>query len=952
MNKRKLVFWLVLAVLLTASAYALIVRPKFSADSVSGAGLDVSTLANLEASQTTFPIIQLSYTKEQIKKALDDYKNHPSVDLSNLDALSQKIINELEEKKTALALQSSSEEISYKIIDKDGVPVDLSTINTGSIIAETKDNFDFDTDITEEMKNIYISAYPKIEAIYGKRSNNNKIKIEIDENQGAWSYFYPELNKISLGKGISATSTSGKQIMTHELVHAFRGVYCLPAIWEEGSANFISNLILNTGGMVTAPHFEANNTPFGNFETENATTAFTGAYISGWIFVSKLYQEDKSFFKRFNSLLYQTAAKNPDIIYSQSQIINLATKTLPIIEGEPSTTWFNHFYYITKPSVPIANDYNTNPSVDKEGKFDLLIFKNLKKNKANTYHMVAKDYSGKVIADCQANDSVVNSWNAGIGQACANRTSIKGYTGLVQVTLTFDGNESDARTKYYPIIDGKSASDPSLSNINTTAVIISSNKADDAVIANKDNPGWKITVPVTNGIIQISDAEAKKSGRYEITLRRNITKICYPAFMKKDCTFIATNLYKRTFNRDAFLIQTGIQITMKSGGILGRMKTTLAKNRSIDFTTNASQYVGQLLTINGTIVDRYWGPSNTFTVNNLNKNTTYKYSMSFVNNGLMPNIMAGTVRTGNAADLTVKSVSNSGDPAQNTFARQYELNAAYNKSSLSSIKLFMVADNAFSSPVEIPIKLSYPSTKSFKIVPDYIYFNTSYTIKGLDKIEDSVGNPIYITNETNGLFGLDRSSKSGEAPKYEINKLTDSSSKISFNFTSADLATKIRDNQIKIDKKAEERCEQGEESTCTKVNASFTLNSNTITINILDKPAPASYSVTIPELFDDNKNRVLSTVLPVQSETNSFDVLDFNCDGFINDADATLIGNIWMNKIPLTPITNEIVVQQTGICKPLGDYLGGLLNAGKTAIPLSDVSSISNEIKRRSIPVI
>lgn len=525
-NKRKATLILVIfvALFLCAGGFWLY-QSKFKSKADTVVATDnLKLLANLSVNngESSGTVIKLSdkFTDDQISTALSG-----SVTRS---AGSDAILQEIRQKAKDLAnqpvkgqstIRSAGQEkfVGDLIIDvrnsKGERIAPLATRAVDPKPATVADNFDFDASLSPTARQIFIDVYPKIEAIYGQRSSNKKIKVLYDTDLNR-SYFNPSVNEIHIANGQDSIF-----VITHELTHAFHGNYCLISVWEEGMAQTVAFYINNLSS--SSSRYEIGNTPQDDFVNMDNPMISGRPYMVGQDIIEKLFTEDKNFFKKFNSVLYQQPVS---AIRNFVSPIAIASQVLPSIEGQTSANWFSHQYAL----IPVNSNYSNQSSTysfETSGLGDLIFGANLLPSDTKSLNIKGFGSANELKFEC---DQSVNSEYTRIivsSSSCSKPYQDLSYSGLMKFVITINGNASKSFS-FYAFVGTQNLSAPIfgtvVSNINPVW----------ARVTNIDN-GWKTFADFKNKGFYIADPKGSVPGRYKIDLMDSAGKTLKTQYFNK-----------------------------------------------------------------------------------------------------------------------------------------------------------------------------------------------------------------------------------------------------------------------------------------------------------------------------------------------------------------------------------------------------------------------------------
>jgi len=207
---------------------------------------------------------------------------------------------------------------------------------------------------------------PIIKEIYGPPSHSNTITLVRNLYYSGSNVFFPGTNQIHKDDNFNP------QLLTHELIHAFRDdvVLSMDSNWnynsklsgfEEGFAQGASYICMNRYVQLYPNDTLVNySSPFGssmdwdydfrnvsNITTEDFWSDYGGMALSweryemGAAAMRKLHLVDSNMFKNFNTAYYSYLNNNNDSTPSRKLISNLLSSVITQVEGIPTNDWIN-----------------------------------------------------------------------------------------------------------------------------------------------------------------------------------------------------------------------------------------------------------------------------------------------------------------------------------------------------------------------------------------------------------------------------------------------------------------------------------------------------------------------------------------------------------------------------------------------------------------------------------
>lgn len=804
-SRRALIITLIVlgfSVLVGSSAYLLMPK-NFSADSVPiSPSIDMATLASATDNQRLdTPTIVLNYEKAAIEGAILRHRESSLAQLSGLSAIDKEITTALDAKYRSLLTASKASAVAYTLIDKNGQvvnqnPVSLSAssqVAGTASISNVADNFDFAPDISEVTKTNLITAYPKIEALYGKRSNIDRIKITQEKEcvPIGRSCYMPWQNAIIF----SYNQVNESYVALHELIHAFHGPFCLEPIWEEGMTTAATYIIDNTQSIPkdALTNYEEQNLPMRDFY--GVTTAKgIDPYMWGSAAFYKIYLENKQFFLNFNPRLY--AITYP----TDSTLTKLVGDVIPKIEGEYTTEWFSHQYSFMPRYDATWNSINY--FFYGEGSEGLgLVIEPISngggsvgwstgvfaRKPIKTINLRAVDSKNAEIVTCTKDVSATtgNYNDTGFGSEayyfyglsnsdCVTKKSADGFLGLVKATLWIDGDTKTSMTKYFQLFGNTYQEMPIRGMITSVA--------DQVELVNLDT-NWRTTAAVTNGLFSFGQSSASQAGRYQINAYKTVSKCITGTNI---CTSSRQLVAQKFLNKPEGTYSAVIDAPYCSTNI-----TTTALNRSITMkaTTADGNACGLVFRLNGVPVYRTWASSAEYSFSDLEKAKTYTVSLLASKGYNRGSGYYRQVSTLSAPDFTLISAEPYSKPDISGIGRKFTFSTPVDMASTALIKISLDAFRATKSYKTVVEKISDKSIAVYST--EKLYGGTSYIIESLYDLKDTTGNPIYDLKYEHASYTTPLLGGAADTPTYNFNPSTIISGQtleIPVNFTAADFA--------------------------------------------------------------------------------------------------------------------------------------------------------------------
>ena len=457
------------------------------------------------------------------------------------------------------------------------------------------DNFVFSPYIFNARKIFFEEVYNKIEEIVGPRLSDRKITVQV--GTGCTSHFEASPNTIVLCND----DINQDWVVVHELAHAFHGLYCLNGIWEEGFAVSVTDIVV--------PSDQANERGFRNDIYNLPFRAYTerygvgsGRYISTYYFGSslmrKLYIENKSFFKQFNTDIYNSSLYG--FQFTDGILINLIAKAVPKVENRDTKIWFvDQFAFI--PSAVPSGDIHLEISDTQSSALDLF--------DCYVDGSVVKNYTIKVFGTdggllgtttkrteySEFYIDFVDFWNF-IGPAKLN--AYYKSTGIVKFEYFTNGDESNKRVQYLPKVAISEGESEEEIYGNIFGVVIGD--ASEVILRNLDT-GWKKSYTISNGAFRVDDSEAIAEGKYQMTVIKKM-----PAGSKK----VVAYKYFNKMNMSGYKVVASV---LPSDYDLQISKATRAGS-ILNVSTKPSVNLSQYFSIGAVPRQRVWGSASSLSL--------------------------------------------------------------------------------------------------------------------------------------------------------------------------------------------------------------------------------------------------------------------------------------------------------------------------------------------------
>lgn len=459
---------------------------------------------------------------------------------------------------------SSIGDLVINVRDSKGkaLPFSQSSSTTRTVAPATAaDNFDFDASVTLEARQSFISSYTTLESFLGPRENTRKIHVFYDstlEGGDIAGYFMPEVNIIHYslrGSTIDSDDSIAKELIAHELTHAFFGDKQLPELWNEGIASTVpqESRIVQTGGLFYGHDRAGINNDSRAYPYSNAADFernFT--YIYGSRVMAKLFLEKHDFFKQFTAAVFNTFKDNSEQVITSPALIAIAASILPTVEHETTYDWLSQQYQFIESDIP-DNDDNNHVSAqfaianypDKSLAFQLHI------NAANLA-IKAYDANNNLVVNCQtANTS---------SQISSCQSSLpNNYIGWIKTVVTPDGNDELAHTYYRRYMNFGS---------NLSGIVVGYSNAKTATVTNLET-GWTKSAQIINGTYNFDDGSnlnpTAEAGRYKVDIKDQ-SKVLTTKYFNKTSTVYTLSIINlpndcQTTALDAKSTTTGIHLT-------------------------------------------------------------------------------------------------------------------------------------------------------------------------------------------------------------------------------------------------------------------------------------------------------------------------------------------------------------------------------------------------------
>lgn len=491
-------------------------------------------------------------------------------------------------------------------------------INPSTLTQSVADNFIFDDSVPANLRQLFIDAYPKIEAFYGPRSDNRKIQVFYDPNLDRGYY-----NQYSSSIMADSRFPDDRSLVIHELTHAFHGLYCQAPLWEEGMTQATTEIIAQQNGivayrLVNEGYSEAElwNLPNRTYDSVESAWASVHPYIIGSMVFAKIYVENPNFFKQFNTILYAQNLNYENYHWNSTlELINIASKVVSKIEGKSVLDWFSHQYAFFRPSY-IAPDticalnylfQNLQPD------FPMLMLSgwtthtkiNLKLYSASGQLLGA---ASNLPDNCDSGGCYSDVLYSDIFGSKENEV-FDNYEGLLKLDMTSTSNPNNHVLQYIIKADETAA------NNNSIIGLVAESKADSVKIQNLTT-GWSTNIPIINGFFATNAIGGRQPGKYKVDV--------YSSGKLVDTGDRYFNLALPT-PIDGWAYPLVLQENYDSYYLRSQIHPS---TNSVSINTSAGSYASQILSLNGFPIDRVWDQNHNFSVAGLQPNTTYQYQVT------------------------------------------------------------------------------------------------------------------------------------------------------------------------------------------------------------------------------------------------------------------------------------------------------------------------------------
>ncbi len=260
---------------------------------------------------------------------------------------------------------------------------------------------------------------PIIKDFYGPPSFSREILFRRNLAYSSFNIFLPDKGEINMADNFNF------QLITHELIHAFRGKILVTSdeFWdydpelsgfEEGMAQAVSYLCMNeyvrrhgndnfNGFEISAKGDLYASSVGWDYDYRNvsalATTDFNSdqggmrlgfeRYEMGAAAFHKIFFEDPLFFKKFNALYYNRLNQNHQLTPSRKLLVDITEQIVPTIEGIPGDHWLDEQYVLDcelREGKHIWSRFTNYPYHTENVLYDEIYFFEVFPNSSNWYY--------------------------------------------------------------------------------------------------------------------------------------------------------------------------------------------------------------------------------------------------------------------------------------------------------------------------------------------------------------------------------------------------------------------------------------------------------------------------------------------------------------------------------------------------------------------------------------
>lgn len=665
-NKVRLIVSISILIIALAVGVFFLITNKSKADTI-GKTSSPSLLSGLSVNEqkSEMPTIKLpaKYSSEEITKALADANlKTRSVSTSSTEILAfiDKQTKELvaqtntkikaDQAKTPNASKIGFADLVIDVRDSNDQPLIISQSASQTRSLSVVDNFNFDASVTPDERTFFTEAYTKIENFIGPRDNEQKIFVTHDSTYDTGTViaaYYPSLNTIRFSMRDDGMSELNKEVIAHELTHAFYGKHRLSDFWEEAIASTVPKMT----GLIVTGQFDV----YDSYYLYNyfRSAVDSGDYMSGyqygsWV-ISRILLEDRTFLVKFNREIFQLTNSQSENMSSPG-LIEMIGKIVPKVENKPIYNWFaeqyafvpSDFNYDMYQPNFILNGLSIKKSVEDDELTVQLGFS------AKSVNIKIFDYNDKIIGECNNNNT---DFGVEIYDKCRPKIS-PSYSGYIKAIVVPDGNNDLAQTFYFP--------NPSLYSYGIEGFVVGYPGATIVTMTNLDS-GKVNATEIKNGYFNFNcagsicpyNADLRKSGRYKLEIKNGGSVLTTRYFNK-----VSTNLVMPVYN----LPNNCNIMALSAIGVPG----------GISVTATINKFCASIVSLNGVPVVRAYSQNYKQVINGMIPKTTYNLTFATADDYSTSSVKSLAVTP--LDYFTIVKEENIGTPSKGDFRRRVTFN--------------------------------------------------------------------------------------------------------------------------------------------------------------------------------------------------------------------------------------------------------------------------------------
>lgn len=355
----------------------------------------------------------------------------------------------------------------------------------------------------ENIQDVLHECYPKIRYLFGPPLFNIKVNFWKDSSIDYPALYFPSDNVIVLRDFVADK-------ICHEVIHAFRdNAIMAPAIFEEGMTRAIEVEVLSH-----MPRYKYWNSfhsyPYDvYYEALNqlAIGSRLGDFFSGYVSPllryqlagyawTKVFFENKKFFRTFNRLYFDEIVKNPLANQNLPLLFDLARKSSARVEGKEFQTWYSE-QAVLDWSPPIGDQLYQRSNGYIIDFFTRRADGSEKMRGDETIHWEAYDHLENLL------DEGTCVTGRGNGE-CSYSPKLDEYAGRVKLVARFQTLQGELSNTVYRYLGDESGVFGVIESVSQGGVTITS----------LSNPSVNETVSVINGAFHVPALEGAR-GRFK-----------------------------------------------------------------------------------------------------------------------------------------------------------------------------------------------------------------------------------------------------------------------------------------------------------------------------------------------------------------------------------------------------------------------------------------------------